>query len=84
MIYEDIEKTRDRPDANDVSNAIEEVKKRALDRGAVPESLSIQTEFVNERTLLRAIATGNVELDIGKNNRKEIEKRSITSLFYLR
>ncbi|MGZ5490445.1 MAG: hydantoinase/oxoprolinase family protein, partial [Nitrososphaeraceae archaeon] len=75
MIYEEIEKTIDTPDSNDVSNIIENVKKRALDRGAVPESLSIQTEFVNERTLLRAIATGNVELDIGKNNRKEIDEK---------
>ena len=80
MIYEEIEKTIDRPDANDVSNAIEEVKKRALDRGAVPESLSIQTEFVNERTLLRAIATGNVELDIGKNNRKEIDEKEASDI----
>ena len=29
---------------------------------------------MNERSLLRAIATGNVEFDIGKNNRKEIDE----------
>jgi N-methylhydantoinase A len=80
MIYEEIEKTIDTPDSNDVSNIIENVKKRALDRGAVPESLSIQTEFVNERTLLRAIATGNVELDIGKNNRKEIDEKEALAI----
>ena len=74
MIYEEIEQTIDKPDSNDVSNIIENVKKKALDRGAVPESLSIQTEFVNERSLLRATATGNVELDIGKNNKKEIDE----------
>src|SRR5687767_1757653 len=75
MIYEEIEKTVNKPDANDVSNIIDDIKKRALDRGAVPESISIQTEYVNERSLLRAIATGNVELDIGKNNRKEIDEK---------
>ena len=80
MIYEEIEKTIDTPDSNDVSNIIENVKKRALDRGAVPESLSIQTEFVNERTLLRAIATGNVELDIGKKNRKEIDEKEALAI----
>lgn len=80
MIYEEIEKTIDKPESNDVSNVIEEVKKRALDRGAVPESISIQTEFVKERTLLRAIATGNVELDIGKNHRKEINEKEATSI----
>jgi N-methylhydantoinase A/oxoprolinase/acetone carboxylase beta subunit len=80
MIYEEIEKTIDKPESNDVSNVIEEVKKRALDRGAVPESISIQTEFVKERTLLRAIATGNLELDIGKNNRKEINETEASSI----
>ncbi|MGE0243337.1 MAG: hydantoinase/oxoprolinase family protein [Nitrososphaeraceae archaeon] len=75
MIYEEIERTIDRPDSNDVSNIIDDVKERALNRGAVPESLSIQTEYVNERSLLRAIATGNIELDIGKNNRKEIDEK---------
>ncbi|HEX5981038.1 MAG TPA: hydantoinase/oxoprolinase family protein [Nitrososphaeraceae archaeon] len=80
MIYEEIEKTIDKPGPNDVSNVIEEVKKRAIDRGAVPESISIQTEFVKERTLLRAIATGNVELDIGKNNRKEITEKEASAI----
>jgi N-methylhydantoinase A len=80
MIYEEIEKTIDNPGPNDVSNVIEEVKKRALDRGAVPESISIQTEFVKERTLLRGIATGNVELDIGKNNRKEINEKEASAI----
>jgi N-methylhydantoinase A/oxoprolinase/acetone carboxylase beta subunit len=80
MIYEEIEKTIDKPDSNDVSNIIDDVKKRALDRGAVPESISIQTEYVNERSLLRAIATGNVELDIGKNNRKEIDDQQATEI----
>jgi N-methylhydantoinase A len=80
MIYEEIEKTIDKPGPNDVSNVIEEVKKRALDRGAVPESISIQTEFVKERTLLRGIATGNVELDIGKNNRKEINEKEASAI----
>ncbi len=80
MIYEETEKTIDKPDANDVSNIIDDIKKRALDRGAVPESISIQTEYVNERSLLRAIATGNVELDIGKNNRKEIDEKQATEI----
>ncbi|MDF2737396.1 MAG: hydantoinase/oxoprolinase [Nitrososphaeraceae archaeon] len=80
MIYEEIEKTVNKPDANDVSNIIDDIKKRALDRGAVPESISIQTEYVNERSLLRAIATGNVELDIGKNNRKEIDEKQATEI----
>jgi N-methylhydantoinase A len=75
MIYEEIEKTISKPDSNDVSTIIDDVKKRALEGGAVPESISIQTEYVNERSLLRAIATGNVELDIGKNNRKEIDEK---------
>jgi N-methylhydantoinase A len=80
MIYEEIEKTIDKPNSSDVSNLIDDVKKRALDRGAVPESLSIQTEYINERSLLRATATGNVELDIGKSNRKEIDENEATEI----
>ena len=80
MIYEEIEKTIDRPNSSDVSNLIDDIKKKALDRGAVPESLSIQTEYINERSLLRAIATGNVELDIGKSNRKEIDEKKATEI----
>jgi N-methylhydantoinase A len=80
MIYEEIEKTINRPNSSDVSNLIDDIKKKALDRGAVPESLSIQTEYINERSLLRAIATGNVELDIGKSNRKEIDEKKATEI----
>lgn len=72
MIYEEIEKTINEPNPDEVSFLIEEAKSKALKKGALPESISIQTEYVTERSILRAIASGNVELDIGKKNRKEL------------
>ncbi len=72
MVYEEKEKTVDKPTPEDISELIEEIKINALNRGALPESLSIQTEFISERSILRATAMGNVELDIGKSSINEI------------
>lgn len=72
MVYEEVEKTINEPSPNDVSLLIELAKSKALQKGALPESISIQTEYINERSVLRAIASGNIELDIGKKNRKEL------------
>ena len=34
-----------------------------VDKGAIPESIMINSEFVSEKSLLRVTAVGNVELD---------------------
>jgi hypothetical protein len=52
---------------------LEEVKQAALERGAFPESLTLQSKYVSERSVLRATALGNVNLDIGTINAKEID-----------
>jgi hypothetical protein len=38
-----------------------------IDRGAVPESIVIHSEYIAEKSLLRVSATGNVELDSSEN-----------------
>ena len=80
MIYEEIEKTVNETNPDDISEMTEQIKKRALDKGASPESLSIQSEYISERSVLRVTATGNVELDIEKNNRKEITQEEAKTL----
>ncbi|MGD1835105.1 MAG: hydantoinase/oxoprolinase family protein [Nitrososphaeraceae archaeon] len=80
MIYEEIEKTVNETNPNDISEMTEQIKKQALDKGASPESLSIQSEYISERSLLRVTATGNVELDIEKDNRKEITQEEAKTL----
>jgi N-methylhydantoinase A/oxoprolinase/acetone carboxylase beta subunit len=75
MIHEEIEKTVNTdPQPEDIASLSEQVKKAALDRGALPESLTIQSEYISERSLLRVIAMGNVSLDIGTANAQEINE----------
>lgn len=72
MIHEEVEKTVSNPRPEDISELAEQVKKSALERGALPESVTIQSEFVSERSVLRVTAMGNVSLDIGTANAQEI------------
>lgn len=73
MIHEEMEKTVSNPRPEDISTLAEEVKKVALERGALAESITIQSEYVSERSLLRVTAMGNVTLDIGTANAQEID-----------
>jgi N-methylhydantoinase A/oxoprolinase/acetone carboxylase beta subunit len=75
MIHEELEKTISHPRPEDVAELTEETKKLALQRGALPESLTIQSEYVSERSILRVTATGNVSLDIGTANAQEINEQ---------
>ena len=72
MIHEEQERTIANPNPDDVSLLMEEVKRAALSKGALPESITIQSKYISERSLLRATALGNMSLDIGTTNVKEI------------
>lgn len=74
MIHEEAEKTINNPKPEDISALAEEVKKAALERGALPESITIQSEYISERSILRVTAMGNVSLDIGTANAQEINE----------
>jgi N-methylhydantoinase A/oxoprolinase/acetone carboxylase beta subunit len=74
MIHEEAEKTVTNPRLEDISVLSEQVKKAALERGAMPESITIQSEFISERSIMRVTAMGNVSLDIGTTNAQEIKK----------
>jgi hypothetical protein len=52
---------------------MEEAKQLAIASGASPDSITIQSEYISERSLLRATATGNLNFDISTKNRKEID-----------
>jgi N-methylhydantoinase A len=75
MIHEELEKTISNPKPEDVAALTEQARKVALERGALPESLTIQSEYVSERSILRVTATGNVSLDIGTTNAQEINEQ---------
>ncbi len=74
MIHEEAEKTINNPKPEDISELAEQVKKAALERGALPESITIQSEYVSDRSILRVTAMGNVSLDIGTTNAQEINE----------
>jgi N-methylhydantoinase A len=81
MIYEERERTVDSdPKPEEISIMIEEVKNLALAKGALPESITIQSEYVSERSILRVTATGNMSLDIGTANSKEITQEEAEAI----
>jgi N-methylhydantoinase A len=53
---------------------MQEVKEAAVARGALPESLSMQSTYITERSVLRATASGNISLDIGASKTREIDE----------
>jgi N-methylhydantoinase A len=73
MIREERERTINSPNPSDIASLTDEVKWLALNRGVSPESLVIESKFISERSVLRAIATGNVNLDIGSSNSEVID-----------
>lgn len=75
MIHEEVERTISDPKPEDISALAEEVKKTVLERGAIPESITIQSEYVSERSLLRVTAMGNVSLDVGATAAEEINEQ---------
>jgi hypothetical protein len=73
MIHEELERTVDvNPKPEEVSLLMDEVKDLALAKGALPESITIHSEYVSDRSVLRVTATGNMSLDIGTTNSREI------------
>jgi N-methylhydantoinase A len=74
MIHEEAEKTVTNPKLEDISALAEQVKEAALGRGALPESITIQSEYISERSIMRVTAMGNVSLDIGTANAQEIKR----------
>jgi N-methylhydantoinase A len=74
MIHEEAEKSVTNPRLEDISALAEQVKIVALQRGALPESITIQSEYISERSVMRVTAMGNVSLDIGTTNAQEIQK----------
>jgi hypothetical protein len=74
LVYEERDKTIDNPSADDISSLMNEVNEAALMRGALPESLSLQSSYIPDRSVLRATASGNISLDIGSSKSMEIDE----------
>jgi N-methylhydantoinase A/oxoprolinase/acetone carboxylase beta subunit len=67
MIQEEIEHTVANPTPEQISEMHKKIHQIMIDRGAVPESIVINSEYIAEKSLLRVSATGNVEMDSADN-----------------
>jgi N-methylhydantoinase A len=72
-IREEREKIIENPTPDDISLFVQEVEKIAISKGALPESISTQSEYIGEKSLLRVTVYGNMKLDVGTNDVKEID-----------
>ena len=63
MIQEELEKSMVHPTPELISEAEKQIHDVMVKKGAVPESIVIDTEFIPEKAVLRLTAIGNVELD---------------------
>ncbi len=80
MIYEEKERTINNPMPEDVTSLINEVKNEAILKNASPESLSVQSEYINERSILRVTAYGNVTLDLNSMSNKEYNDKELEEI----
>jgi N-methylhydantoinase A len=80
LVYEERERTVTNPSGDDVSTLMRMVKDAAIVSGASPESLSLQSSYIPERSVLRATASGNISLDIGTSKSKEIDEEEARTL----
>jgi N-methylhydantoinase A/oxoprolinase/acetone carboxylase beta subunit len=67
MIQEELEHTITNPTPEQISDMHKKIHAIMIDRGAVPESITITSEYISEKSLLRVSATGNVEMDSTEN-----------------
>ncbi|CDI05664.1 hydantoinase/oxoprolinase family protein [Candidatus Nitrosotenuis uzonensis] len=69
MLQEEIEVTTVNPTPKQITDLHRKIHTVMIERGAVPESIIVNSEFVSEKSLLRVSAIGNVELDSADNAR---------------
>jgi N-methylhydantoinase A len=72
-IYEEKERTISNPSPEDVFQLIDEVKSEAISKNASAETMSIKSEYISERSILRVTVMGNVSFDLSNTNTKELE-----------
>jgi N-methylhydantoinase A/oxoprolinase/acetone carboxylase beta subunit len=63
MIQEELEQTINDPSPEKISLAHKKIHSIMVDKGAMPESIVINSEYIPEKSTLRLTAIGNVELN---------------------
>jgi N-methylhydantoinase A len=80
MIYEEKERTINNPKSEDVTKLVNEVKNEAILKNASPDSLSVQSEYISDRSILRVTVFGNVTLDLTNLGAKEIRHDELIAI----
>lgn len=68
MIQEEIEHTITNPTPEQISNIHKKIHAMVVEKGAVPESVVINSEYIPEKSILRVTAIGNVEYEETSKN----------------
>ncbi|HJM25175.1 MAG TPA: hydantoinase/oxoprolinase family protein [Nitrosopumilus sp.] len=63
MLQEEIEQTMDDATPEKIAKVQKKIHTLLVDKGAIPESIIIDSEYISEKALLRVTAIGNIELD---------------------
>lgn len=63
MLQEEIEQTMDDATPEKIAQVQKRIHAMLIGKGAVPESIVIDSEYISDKALLRVTAVGNVELD---------------------
>jgi len=63
MIQEELEQTVNNPTVEQISNIYKKIHAIIVEKGAIPESVVINSEYIPEKSVLRVTAIGNVEYD---------------------
>ena len=63
MMQEQLEETVIKPNPEQISNLHKKIHNIMIEKGSTPESISVDSIYIPEKSLLRVTAFGNVELD---------------------
>lgn len=63
MLQEEIEQSMVNPTPEQIAEAHKKIHAVLVGKGAVPESIVIESQYIPEKAILRVTAAGNVELD---------------------
>ena len=69
MLQEEIEHTLINPTPEQINQANKKIHAIMIGKGAVPESIVIDSQYIPDRSILRVTAIGNVELDSAESTK---------------
>lgn len=63
MLHEEMEVSMADPDPSRISESVKQAHQALADKGAIPESIMVDTQYIPDKALLRVTAVGNVAMD---------------------